>query len=512
VPLTNVLPDSRTGDAPSPRGAASRLSVLHVPSTLVETSKGRRREPLLARPSFRVALDGSTAAVGFLLGYAARYVFRLGGIHEHIIPLHAGTLVALCLTAVAITLFELSRAGLYRRSVGAGIGYVAALRSVSMAMAVVIVASAALQEQNVSRLAYIYGWAAMVLLVVTARLIRSGLLARLYHTGRGVKRVVVVGATPTGKMVMQNVATCLGRGYQLVGFLGEYADVPRRFGRFLCLGSIGDIDDILTGHEVDEVIVALPAASHDRMAEIFTHCQRHAVAVKLVPDLFDLRLSRVHMDGIAGIPVIDVRSDTPDALGAILKRILDVAVAGAALVAAAPLLLLTMGAIRLDSDGPMLFRQERLGKDGKPFTILKFRSMHVDAERQLALLREQNEASGPIFKMRDDPRVTRVGRVIRKLSIDELPQLWNVVRGDMSLVGPRPPLAREVALYEDWHRRRLETTPGITCLWGVSGRSKLDFDEMVMLDLYYIDNWSIGLDLRILARTALMLLRPSGAY
>ena len=138
--------------------------------------------------------------------------------------------------------------------------------------------------------------------------------------------------------------------------------------------------------------------------------------------------------------------------------------------------------------------------------------MRVDAERQLALLRAQNEASGPIFKMRQDPRVTRVGRLIRKLSIDELPQLWNVLRGDMSLVGPRPPLKREVDQYDDWHRRRLEMKPGITCLWGVSGRSKLDFDEMVMLDLYYIDNWSLGLDLRILIRTALTLLHPSGAY
>jgi lipopolysaccharide/colanic/teichoic acid biosynthesis glycosyltransferase len=138
--------------------------------------------------------------------------------------------------------------------------------------------------------------------------------------------------------------------------------------------------------------------------------------------------------------------------------------------------------------------------------------MSVDAERRLSLLRDQNEASGPIFKIRNDPRATRVGRVIRTLSIDELPQLWNVLRGEMSLVGPRPPLGSEVAHYEDWHRRRLDVTPGITCLWGVSGRSALDFEEMVMLDLYYLDNWSLGLDLRILLRTALSLLRPSGAY
>ena len=173
---------------------------------------------------------------------------------------------------------------------------------------------------------------------------------------------------------------------------------------------------------------------------------------------------------------------------------------------------LTALAIRLETEGPILFRQERLGKDGRSFMILKFRSMRVDAERQLALLRSQNEASGPLFKMRRDPRVTWVGRIIRKLSIDELPQLWNVLRGDMSLVGPRPPLAHEVAQYGDRHRRRLEAVPGMTCLWAVNGRSALDFEEMVMLDLYYIDNWSLGLDLRILFETAMLLLHPAGAY
>jgi exopolysaccharide biosynthesis polyprenyl glycosylphosphotransferase len=337
-------------------------------------------------------------------------------------------------------------------------------------------------------------------------------LAHAYRRGLGARRVVVVGATPTGKIVMQNMASCLGRGYQLLGFVEEQAGAPWRFGRFRCLGTIAELERVLAQQRADELIVALPAASHARTAEIVAHCQRAGVAVKLVPHHLDWRLSRVHIDDVARVPLIEVRAARRGALQLAFKRGLDIVVAALALAAAAPLMAVTALAIRLDSPGPIFFRQERLGQAGRPFTILKFRSMSVDAERRLSLLRDQNEASGPIFKIRNDPRATRVGRVIRTLSIDELPQLWNVLRGEMSLVGPRPPLGSEVAHYEDWHRRRLDVTPGITCLWGVSGRSALDFEEMVMLDLYYLDNWSLGLDLRILLRTALSLLRPSGAY
>jgi exopolysaccharide biosynthesis polyprenyl glycosylphosphotransferase len=471
------------------------------------------RTPLLNRGWARCALDASMAALGFALGYAARYAWHIGGIHEIVYPIPLALALLLGAVAVALTVLDLARGGTYRRLAGGPMdGALTAGRAVTAAMAVVIVLGAVSQQTSVSRLAYIYAWALMIACVLAGRVARGSWLARGYRDGRGVRNVVVLGATPAGKMVMQNLATSLGRGYRLLGFVDEHGEAPHRFGRFAKLGSVAELPRLLSAHMVDEIVIALPAASHARIAEILTHCGHRGVAVKLVPDLFDLRLSRVRLDSVVGIPIIDVGADTVGRARAALKRALDLTVAACALIVAAPLLAVTALAIRLDSLGPILFRQERLGKDGRPFAILKFRSMRTDAERQLTLLREQNEASGPLFKMRHDPRVTRVGRVIRKLSIDELPQLWNVLRGDMSLVGPRPPLAREVAEYEDWHVRRLEVTPGITCLWGVSGRSKLDFDEMVMLDLYYIDNWSLGLDLRILLRTALTLLRPGGAY
>ncbi len=472
-----------------------------------------RGKALLDKGWARVACDAGMAAGGFALAYVARYLWHIGGIHEIVYPIPPALAALLGATAVGLALFDLARGGTYRRLAGGTLdGSLAVARAVTVAMAVVIVMGTVLQQTSVSRLAYVYAWALMILGILAGRVARGALLARAYRQGRGVRNVIVLGATPAGKMVMQNVAICLGRGYRLLGFVDEHGEAPRRFGRFAKLGSAAELHELLAAHAVDELIVALPAASHARIAAILAHCGDRGVAVKLVPDLFDLRLSRVRLDSVVGIPIIDVQAERANRAGAALKRTLDLAVAGLALVVAAPLMAATALAIRLDSPGPVLFRQERLGKDGRPFTILKFRSMRTDAERQLALLREHNEASGPIFKMRRDPRVTRVGRVIRTLSIDEAPQLWNVLRGEMSLVGPRPPLAHEVAAYEEWHRRRLESTPGITCLWGVSGRSKLDFDEMVMLDLYYIDNWSLGLDLRILLRTALTLLRPSGAY
>jgi len=166
----------------------------------------------------------------------------------------------------------------------------------------------------------------------------------------------------------------------------------------------------------------------------------------------------------------------------------------------------------LDSPGPVLFRQPRAGRYGRPFTVFKFRSMYVNAEAELEKLRARNEASGPLFKLRDDPRRTRVGRLLRETSLDELPQLLNVLRGDMSLVGPRPAILSEVAQYQDWHLKRLEVLPGITGLWQVSGRSDLTFDEMVMLDIYYGENWSLGLDLRIILRTVPQVLFGEGAY
>jgi len=195
-----------------------------------------------------------------------------------------------------------------------------------------------------------------------------------------------------------------------------------------------------------------------------------------------------------------------------MKRLFDITLAGIALLVLSPVFGIIALAVRADSSGPVIFRQERVGAHGSRFTLLKFRSMAVDAEARLAALLAENEGSGLLFKMKDDPRVTRVGRVLRKFSLDELPQVWNVLRGDMSLVGPRPPLPAEVDQYESHVSRRLLTRPGITGLWQVNGRSNLTWEESVKLDLYYVENWSITGDIVILAKTVRAVLKGDGAY
>jgi exopolysaccharide biosynthesis polyprenyl glycosylphosphotransferase len=228
--------------------------------------------------------------------------------------------------------------------------------------------------------------------------------------------------------------------------------------------------------------------------------------------VFQLSLGGVDVEAINGIPLIGVKQTTLKGWNLAVKRAFDLVLASLGTLLLAPLWGMVALAIRLDSPGPILFRQGRIGRDGKCFTFYKFRSMVQGAEAAADQLRTLNEASGPLFKIKDDPRCTRVGRFIRRTSIDELPQLINVLRGDMSLVGPRPGLPSEVAQYQEWHRRRLEIVPGMTGLWQVSGRSNLTFDEMVMLDIYYGENWSLGTDARILLRTVPQVLFGDGAY
>jgi exopolysaccharide biosynthesis polyprenyl glycosylphosphotransferase len=314
-------------------------------------------------------------------------------------------------------------------------------------------------------------------------------------------------------MIMQSVQNRPDLGYEVVGFVDRRS--PSRaptFGRFQRLGAIADIPALVESERIDEIIVALPGSAHQQVWPVVTMCELSGVGLKLVPDLFEMSLSRVNIDDIAGIPLLAVKEKSARRAGRVMKRCLDVLVGSVTLLVGLPILAILAILIKLDSAGPILIRQERVGRNGRHFYCWKLRTMHVGADSLLAVLQTDNEANGPIFKMRKDPRVTRVGRYLRRLSLDELPQAWNVVCGEMSLVGPRPPLPHEVTRYEPWQLRRLETTPGITGLWQVSGRSDLAFDEMVMMDITYIDTWSLGLDLKILFRTVSAVLAARGAY
>jgi len=312
---------------------------------------------------------------------------------------------------------------------------------------------------------------------------------------------------------MQSVMNRRDLGYLLVGFVERRGVVDvKDFGRFRALGTVADIPSVIPERRVDDVIIALPSSSHEEIMSVLALCEQHGVAVKLLPDLFELSLSRVQIDNIAGIPLLDVREQPLRPIARAVKRAMDVLVAAVMLTFTLPVAAVIALLIRLESSGPPLLRQERVGMGGRAFCCWKFRTMRSDAEVMQEALLSINEATWPMFKMRHDPRVTGIGRTIRRWSLDELPQLWNVLVGDMSVVGPRPPLLSEVREYEAWHHRRLEVKPGLTGLWQVSGRSDLPFDEMVYMDIYYVENWSLALDIKIMLRTVIAVLARQGAY
>lgn len=363
-----------------------------------------------------------------------------------------------------------------------------------------------------SRGLIIYTWIGCIAALSLGRLITGLALNFAYRHGLRRARLLVIGSGRLGKMMMQHIAATPRLGYQIIGFLDDQTPPLKHFGRFQALGRVRELDVILQTHQVDEVLIALPAHEHQEVLTSVRLCQEAGAEFKLIPDLYELSLSQIDMDSIEGIPLIGIKSSGIGPWAAQLKRTIDLSIAGLVLVLGAPLWLLVALLIKLDSPGPALFQQMRVGKGGRPFILYKFRSMRVDADQELARLRQMNEAGGPLFKMKADPRRTRIGKFLRQTSIDEIPQLLNVLRGEMSLVGPRPALASEVAEYDLWERGRLEVHPGLTGLWQVRGRSQLDFDEMVLMDLYYIENWSLRLDIQILLQTIPAVLFRKGAY
>ncbi len=364
-----------------------------------------------------------------------------------------------------------------------------------------------------SRAMYVYAALGIILLLSLVRLIERQIFARLRQWGIGVDRVLIVGAGEVGRALMRNIVARPDLGYQVVGFVDDDSERGHTdIGRFKALGGTNGLPTLLRELSVDSVIITLPWSAREKIIGLMDLCQRVGTVAKIVPDLFQLSLSHVAIDEVGGIPLIGVRETRLNWLDSVTKRAIDLVGSLALFLVFAPVMGIIVLLIRLDSPGPVIFAQTRVGQNGRRFTAYKFRSMRVGAEEELSMLNELNEATGPLFKIRHDPRRTRVGGWLRRTSLDELPQLWNVLRGEMSLVGPRPAIPSEVEQYRDWHRRRLDIKPGITGLWQVSGRSELTFDEMVMLDIYYIENWSPWLDVWILLRTIPTMLLARGAY
>lgn len=364
-----------------------------------------------------------------------------------------------------------------------------------------------------SRLLFLEAAVLIVFLTGISRFLKGNIEARLRRRGIGVERVLIVGGGEVGRTVIRTLVARPELGYQIVGLVDDNPDKGHAdIGRVKGLGGLDRLPEVVDNEGVDQVIITLPWMYHRKIMGIVQECERKRIQARIVPDLFQMSLSQVDVDDLGGVPVIGVRKISIGRWQRALKRIIDVTLAVFLGVLTLPLTGIIALAIRLDSPGPAVFRQLRVGKQGRQFWCYKFRSMYKGAEDARASLEAYNEADGPLFKIRDDPRRTRVGRWVRRTSLDELPQLYNVLRGEMSLVGPRPHLPEEVAQFETWQVRRLEVAPGITGLHQVSGRSDLTFDEQCLLDIYYIENWSPALDLKILLRTVPKILTGDGAY
>ena len=277
---------------------------------------------------------------------------------------------------------------------------------------------------------------------------------------------------------------------------------------------VEQLNSVIADQPVDEVLVALPIDKYGPLVEtIVRQCEEQGIIVRVRTEMSRLQVARSYVDELQGVPVMTIQSGPADSWQLIMKRVIDVVGSAALLVALAPLFAVVAWLIRKDSPGPVFFTQERIGFNKRLFRLIKFRTMEDGADHQQSKLEHLNEAAGPVFKIKSDPRVTRVGKFLRRFSIDELPQLVNVLKGDMSLVGPRPLPLRDFDRFDtQWHKRRLSVKPGMTCLWQVNGRSNVTFDHWVQMDLEYIDNWSLGLDMKILLKTIPAIMKGSGAY
>jgi exopolysaccharide biosynthesis polyprenyl glycosylphosphotransferase len=340
-------------------------------------------------------------------------------------------------------------------------------------------------------------------------------LARIRVHGRNLRYMIIFGTNPRAVAFAKRISACPERGYRLLGFIDDDWPGMKEFrtSGFPIIADCNGLAEYLRRNVVDEAVIYLPFASfYQHWSNVASLCAHHGITVRVNSDTFGLVNAKWLSEDFDGSHYVATYTGAGEGWPLAIKRIIDVVVSAALLIILSPLLLTVAVAIKLTSPGPVLFLQERIGVNKRRFKIRKFRTMIPDAERLLAQIESKNEVSGPVFKIRNDPRITNIGKLLRRSSIDELPQLFNVLQGDMSLVGPRPlPVRDYEGFSEDWQRRRFSVKPGITCLWQVNGRSNVSFDQWMLLDLKYLDEWSLWLDIRILAKTLPVVLKGSGA-
>ncbi|MDQ3619911.1 MAG: sugar transferase [Actinomycetota bacterium] len=469
-------------------------------------------KPLQRRSARRIALRVVADAVG-----ASAAMFLASIVRFEILPEAPGknvdyTLITIVATPVLMALFYFY--GLYEpRQVLGPINEFKALFNGVIAGTVVLLLADSLFDMNLSR-----GWvfaATMSAFVVVGgeRLAVRKILHFLRRRGGDPTRTIVLGANQEARTVARILEREAWLGYRVLGFVDDAATVGQEgMSAHKVIGPTADLKRLVLEKRAGLVLIAASAFDTARLNRIIWELQDVDVDLQITSGTIDLMASRMVVQSVAGVPLLYIRRSGMDKLQRTLKRTLDIAGALVGLVPLAPALALIALWIKRDSQGPVFFKQMRAGRDGEPFNCWKFRTMVEDAEDRLAELEHLSEGPGLLFKLKEDPRVTKAGRVLRRHSLDELPQLWNVLRGEMSLVGPRPALPSEVEQYDDWVRNRLRVKPGMTGLWQVSGRAETTFSDYIRYDLFYIQNWSLSLDLWILWRTLRAVAKPEGAH
>ena len=477
--------------------------------------------PLSERPTIEPRwlfplLDALLALLAFAIAYVLRYELQI--IRPILDPVKRDFTPYLPYAAVYVVLIWLNfqRNHLYRNIVGRAWLEEVYLIGSSVAVAIVIVLAMffILQPTVYSRLMLIYVAALTLCAGALSRLIRRWALAYLRHHGIGIRRALIVGMGDIGQDMLGIMLARPELGYRPIGFLDDNLEkINEGVGRVQALGDTSRLAEIIDEQAVDTVIITFRWKHYERIEQLSEVCRASATDLRIVPELMQLDIRQVQVENLDGIPLLGFGAQRPfSRADQMLKRGLDLFLVGLGLPIWAPICTLVYLALKLEGEGPALFRQLRVGKNSRQFEMVKFRSMVADAEAMHdEMLRESGEdPRHPKFV--DDPRITRVGKFLRRTSLDELPNLINVLRGEMSLVGPRPPTPDEVEHYEARHTRRLQITPGITGWWQVRGRSNVPFDEMCAMDIYYINNWSLSMDVEILLLTIPRVVLRSGAY
>ncbi len=369
-----------------------------------------------------------------------------------------------------------------------------------------------LKMELASRLFFlVFASCAFTLIMIEKRIVLS-VLDTIHQKGYNQENLLIVGTGKRAREFIRAVNLHSNWGLRIIGLIDdEHGLYGKEIEGYRVIGRIQDIPFIVNRIVIDRVIFVVPRLWLHRIEEAILACEEVGVPTSISLDLYNLHIARARQTDFNGFPLLEFETFHAKEWQLFIKRTIDILISATALAFFAPLMVIVSILIKLTSKGPIFFKQTRCGLNGRKFTLYKFRTMVPDAEERKDELWENNEMDGPVFKMKNDPRITPLGYFLRRTSIDELPQFLNVLKGDMSIVGPRPPLVSEVENYEVWQRRRLSLKPGITCIWQVSGRNKISFDQWMKMDLEYIDNWSLWLDIKILFRTLFVVLVGYGA-